>query len=243
MAARTGARRVGARAPGRAPNLKLELSWLAEGHAVVAGSDEVGRGPLAGPVSAGVVLVDAGTGRQPNGLRDSKLLTPQQRERLVPRIRDWALAWGVGHASAQEIDAIGILRALRLAGERALAALPAEPDVVLLDGNYDWFTRPARSHTSPRAAAPSRVELLVKADLVSSSVAAASVLAKVERDRIMTAMAQCHPGYGWHSNKGYSTPDHYAALRALGPCEEHRRTWNLTPCEQLELAELLDAAV
>ena len=243
MAAKSGTRRGNAKAPGRAPNLKLEQAWLADGHVVVAGSDEVGRGPLAGPVTAGVVLVDASTGRQPNGLRDSKLLTPEQREKLAPRIRDWAVAWGVGHASAQEIDTIGILRALRLAGERAMAQLPVEPDLVLLDGNYDWWSRPARCLTSPRTGPPAKVVIKIKADVFCASVAAASVLAKVTRDRIMVELSEHHPGYNWHSNKGYSTPDHYAALRALGPCEQHRLTWNLTPAEQLELEGLLDEAV
>jgi ribonuclease HII len=208
----------------RAPNLRLERTWIAEG-LVVAGSDEVGRGCLGGPVSAGVVVIDASTKRPPTGLRDSKMLTPAARERLVPRIERWAVAWGVGHATAGEIDRIGILAALRLAGERALAALPFTPDVVLLDGSYDWYSRPTRSDGSPLPACPERVVLKVKADVTCASVSAASVLAKVARDALMVELAQHHPGYAWEINKGYATPEHRAAVRELGPCTEHRRSW------------------
>ncbi len=221
---------------GRAPSLRVERRWFADGFAVVAGSDEVGRGCLAGPVSVGVVLVDPGVRRQPTGLRDSKLLPRAAREALVPRIERWARASAVGHASADEIDQIGILAALRLAGERALATLPGEPDLVLLDGNYDWYSRPPRSDASPMAAPPERVELQVKADLTCASVAAASVLAKVARDRMMGDLHHLYPAYGWHENKGYATPEHISALRELGPCELHRRSWRLPGVdEQLEL--------
>jgi ribonuclease HII len=220
----------------KAPNLRLEKSWIAGGM-VVGGSDEVGRGCLGGPVSAGVVVIDASTRRPPAGLRDSKLLTPAAREKLVPRIERWAVAWGVGHASAGEIDRFGILAALRLAGERALVALPAQPDLVLLDGSYDWYSRPMRCDHSPLAAAPERVVLKVKADVTCASVSAASVLAKVARDALMVEMSAQHPGYGWDINKGYATPEHRAALREIGPCAEHRRSWRLgcDDGDQLEL--------
>lgn len=223
--------------PGPVPNLRLERSWLAAGHAAVAGSDEVGRGALGGPVSAGVVVVDGSTRRQPSGLRDSKLLAAQAREALVPRIERWAVAWAVGHASAAEIDAIGILRALRLAGERALSSLPQPPpQLVLLDGNYDWFTRPLPFNHLPVAAVPGRVELRVKADLAHASVAAASVLAKVARDHLMEDLALSYPDYGWDENKGYATPRHTAALIELGPCVEHRRSWRFRCLEAEQLA-------
>jgi ribonuclease HII len=233
-------------APGRAPNLKLERTWLADGHLVVAGSDEVGRGALGGPVSAGVVLVDVATRRPPTGLRDSKLLTRAAREALVPRIERWAVASAVGHASAAEIDAFGILRALRLAGERALAALGTECTVVVLDGNYDWFRRPDPVPGSPLPRPPDHVELRIKADLVCASVASASVLAKVTRDRLMEDLAREHPAYGWDVNRGYATPEHLDALRELGACCEHRRSWRLpgVPVDQLTLdldAPSLDA--
>ncbi|MGA3355054.1 MAG: ribonuclease HII [Acidimicrobiales bacterium] len=212
---------------GRAPNLKIERGMLAAGSLAVAGCDEVGRGSLGGPVSVGMVVVNAATRRPPPGLRDSKLLAPQARENLVPRIQSWSCCWAIGHASAAEIDSIGILRALRLAGERALADLHVPPDLVLLDGNYDWFTRPERTAASPAEIGPERVTLKVKADLTCASVAAASVLAKVARDRLMVELAASYPWYGWQSNKGYAAPEHRAALTEIGPCEEHRRSWHL----------------
>jgi ribonuclease HII len=217
---------------GRAPNLKVEREMLAEGRFAVAGCDEVGRGSLGGPVSVGMVVVNAATRRPPTGLRDSKLLAPAVRESLVPRIESWSCCWAIGHASAAEIDQIGILRALRLAGERALAHLALRPDIVLLDGNYDWFTRPDRSTTSPTIIEPERVTLKVKADLTCASVAAASVIAKVARDRHMVELARSYPWYGWHSNKGYAAPEHRAGLLEIGPCEQHRRSWHLLMSDQ-----------
>lgn len=211
----------------RSPTLRMERAYFAEGHAWVAGSDEVGRGSLGGPVSAGIVVVDQTTGRIPAGLRDSKLLTPRAREALVPKILRWAAASAVGHASAAEIDAMGILAALRLAGERALVTLAIEPSVIVLDGNYDWFSRPPRAAYSPRASAPDNVVLRIKADLTCASVAAASVLAKVERDALMRELSGAHPAYGWAVNMGYGTPEHLAALRDFGACAEHRRSWRL----------------
>jgi ribonuclease HII len=210
-----------------APSLRLERAWLAEGYLFVAGSDEVGRGALGGPVTAGIVVIDASTKRPPTGLRDSKLLSPAAREKLVPRITRWALDSAVGHASSAEIDALGILRALRLAGERAMAALTNSPDIVLLDGNYDWFTRPMPVPGSPLAAPVSNVVMQVKADLLCATSAAASVLAKVERDDIMCDLAVHHPHYGWDVNKGYATSHHIAALREHGPCVHHRSSWRL----------------
>jgi ribonuclease HII len=195
----------------------------------LAAVDEVGRGSLAGPVSVGVVLVDVAVRTAPTGLRDSKLLTPAARDALVPRLRRWAPAWAVGHASAAEIDAIGILRALRLAGERAFAALPERPQLVLLDGSYDWVTRPQPTlFDEPEPdGSPLRVTTRVKADLTCASVAAASVLAKTTRDAMMVELSSAHPAYGWEVNKGYASPEHRAALLEHGPCVQHRRSWNL----------------
>ncbi|MFM7718314.1 MAG: ribonuclease HII [Actinomycetota bacterium] len=210
------------------PTLRVERGLLAAGHALVAGADEVGRGALAGPVTAGVVLLDAAR-KAPDGLRDSKLLSPARREGLVPEIEAWASASAVGHASAAEIDHYGILRALRLAGERALAQLSDLPEVVLLDGNHDWLHRPARIGTSPLAAAAPRVELRVRADLECASAAAASVLAKVARDAIMTDLARAFPAYGWDENRGYASDGHRRAIAQHGPCEHHRKTWQLLP--------------
>jgi ribonuclease HII len=198
--------------------------------------DEVGRGALAGPVSVGVVVINDVCRSAPIGVKDSKLLSHQVRERLVPQIQRWASAYAVGHASPGEIDRYGIMVALRFAGTRALAALPVIPDLVLLDGNYDWLTDPERvglfglldqgSDGDPVAPlAP--VRTMIKADLFCSSVAAASVLAKVERDAMMVALAAEVPGYAWELNKGYSAPEHFAGLESFGPTVHHRRSWRL----------------
>ncbi len=193
--------------------------------------DEVGRGALAGPVSVGVVLIDESCRSAPTGVKDSKLLTPAARAAMVPRIRRWCLAYAVGHASPAEIDEIGIIAALRLAGRRALGAIEIVPDLVILDGNHDWLTAPeevgllAFASDEPPATPP--VTTMIKADLKCSSVAAASVLAKVERDGLMVSAAPSHPAYGWEENKGYASPEHMAALEALGPSELHRRSWRL----------------
>ncbi|TDE88307.1 ribonuclease HII [Occultella glacieicola] len=190
--------------------------------------DEVGRGALAGPVSVGVVVVDADTGRSPAGLRDSKLLRPALREGLCAPIRRWSVASAVGHADPVEIDRIGIIAALRLAGTRALAAIAGdgiEVDVVILDGNHDWLTAPADLFT-PAAPTPP-VTTRIKADLTCSVVAAASVLAKCERDAMMRELHLEFPTYAWHDNKGYSAPEHLAALGSCGPSVLHRRSWSL----------------
>ncbi|MEO7744959.1 MAG: ribonuclease HII [Actinomycetota bacterium] len=212
----------------RAPSLRVERALLREGHLLIAAVDEVGRGALAGPASVGIVLVDGGVRTAPAGVRDSKLLTPAAREALVPRIRRWALAHAVGHAGPDEVDAVGILGALRLAATRALATLP-RPDLVLLDGNHDWLTDPLAGGLFEPTTPP--VRTLIKADMSCSSVAAASVLAKVERDAMMVALHEQHPQYGWAGNKGYSAPEHLAALSEHGPCVQHRRSWRLPACE------------
>ena len=220
----------------RKPSLRVERALQRDGHRLLAGMDEVGRGALAGPVSVGVVVIDDVCRSAPVGVKDSKLLSPQMRERMVPKIQRWATAYAVGHSSPGEIDQYGIMVALRLAGTRALAALPVIPDLVILDGNYDWLTDPERvglfgfvDHRSDRVAvAPCvPVRTMVKADLYCSSVAAASVLAKVERDAMMVALAADVPGYAWELNKGYSAPEHFAALKSRGPSTHHRRSWRL----------------
>jgi ribonuclease HII len=224
---------VSRRPPGRAPRLTVENQLLAEGHAVVAGLDEVGRGSLCGPVTVGVVVVDPGCGAPPRGLRDSKLLTASERTALVPRIRRWVVAFAVAHASSAEIDDYGIIAALRLAGQRALVALPQLPDCVLLDGNHDYLTTPVQlaldvpAPDLPVLALLPVVRTRVKADLTCASVAAASVLAKTTRDALMVGLAREHPDYGWEVNKGYATPQHRQALRQLGPTPYHRVSWRL----------------
>jgi len=217
----------------RKPTLRVERALQREGHRLLAGMDEVGRGALAGPVSVGVVVIDDGCRPAPVGVKDSKLLSHEMRERMVPKIQRWARAYAVGHASPGEIDHYGIMAALRLAGTRALAALPVIPDLLILDGNYDWLTDPERvglmGFLEPGATlAPCvPVRTMVKADLFCSSVAAASVLAKVERDAMMVALAAEVPGYAWELNKGYSAPEHCAALRCHGASVHHRRSWRL----------------
>ena len=222
-----------------APTLRVEKRLLRSGFGRVACVDEVGRGALGGPATVGVVVVDATVRRPLAGVRDSKQLRPAARDELVPRIRRWAADCAVGHASAAEVDAHGITTALRLAAHRAIAMLTAPVDVVLLDGSHDWFTPPAEvglfdpcpgSSPGPDGApdgAPTPVVTLVKADTTCAGVAAASVLAKTERDASMVGLAQRFPGYAWDENKGYASPAHVDGLRRLGPCVEHRRSWNL----------------
>jgi ribonuclease HII len=222
----------------RKPSLRVERELQRAGYPLVAGMDEVGRGALAGPVSVGVVVIDQYCRSAPVGVKDSKLLSHQVRERLVPKIQGWATAYAVGHASSLEIDQHGIMVALRLAGSRALASLSVVPDLILLDGNYDWLTDPRRvgllalAEGEYPAAACAPVRTMVKADMFCSSVAGASVLAKVERDALMVALATEVPEYAWETNKGYSAPEHVAALVAHGPSVHHRRSWHLPGLSQ-----------
>lgn len=227
------------------PSLRREKSLLRQGGHWLAGCDEVGRGALAGPVSVGMVVIDAGARRVPPGLADSKLLSSGRREALVPVIRRWCRASAVGHASPQEVDAWGLTQALRLAGLRALCALDVAPDIVLLDGSFDWLTPPPdqtddadqglwqrepgdRGATPPYPVVPvPSIVTHVKADLSCASVAAASVLAKTTRDAMMIDLAESHPHFGWHENKGYASDQHRDQLRLHGPCDHHRRSWRL----------------
>lgn len=211
------------------PSLRLERELQRAGHRVIAGMDEVGRGALAGPVSVGIVVIDETSPSAPTGVKDSKLLTAAARERMVPRLTRWARAHAVGHAMPGEIDEIGIIAALRLAGTRALARLDVVPDLVLLDGNHDWLTDPAQVglFAGLTGTATPPVHTMVKGDMRCSSVAAASVLAKVERDGMMAELDREHPHYGWADNKGYSASAHMDALSVHGACDHHRRSWSL----------------
>jgi ribonuclease HII len=211
------------------PNMRVERGLLRAGHRLLAAVDEVGRGATAGMCSVGVVLIDASVGRVPAGVRDSKLLTAAAREELVPKIKNWVVGSAVGHASAQEVDELGIIAALRLAAHRALLELGDAPDVILLDGDHDWLSPPkqmglfTQDLTEVKELAP--VVTKVKADLQCASVAAASVLAKVERDTMMCVLAQQYPQYGFEHNMGYLTASHRSALHSSGACPQHRRTW------------------
>ena len=176
----------------------------------IAGIDEAGRGPLAGPVVAAAVIFDRK--RIPKGLNDSKQLTEEVREELFPLIMESALAVGVGEASVDEIDLINIRQATHMAMARAVRALSLIPDFALVDGN-------------DAPALPCPCDTLIDGDARSVSIAAASIVAKVTRDRMMHALHEEHPDYGWASNKGYGTPEHLAALARLGPCAHHRRSF------------------
>jgi ribonuclease HII len=181
----------------------------------VAGVDEAGRGPLAGPVVAAAVILDPG--RRIRGLNDSKLLAPEVRERLAARIRQAALAVGLGWADVAEIDALNILEATHLAMRRALLALPIAPRHVRIDGN-----RAPRLADLPFCAT---LETLVGGDGRDAAIAAASILAKTWRDAFMVRAAERHPGYAFAAHKGYCTADHLAALAMQGPCPMHRRSF------------------
>ena len=220
----------------KAPSLRVERGLLRDGYASLACSDEVGRGALCGPVTVGMVLITAETRTAPQGVRDSKLLSPEARQRLVPRIQRWAPAYGVGHASSAEIDEYGVIAALRLAGHRAMAMLASEPGAVLLDGNHDYLTPPEQlSMLTPPGLLETvpPVVTMIKADMKCAAVAAASILAKTARDAIMVGLADEFPVYGWADNKGYSAPDHIAALAEHGPTPYHRTSWSLPGIEAL----------
>ena len=192
------------------PDFSYEQEAVAQGALRVAGVDEVGRGPLAGPVTAAAVVLDPA--RIPEGLNDSKKLTAKRRAALHDQIMDCAEV-SVAHASVEEIDELNILHAAHLAMERALAGLPNPPDFALIDGNMipNDLTTPARA--------------VIKGDALSVSISAASIVAKIRRDRIMWDLAQQFPGYGWETNAGYGSKSHIAALRNLGATPHHRRSF------------------
>lgn len=209
------------------PRLTLERRLLRERPIVIA-LDEVGRGALAGPVAVGAAVMDERGARRriPAGLRDSKLVPEPKRADVAARAAAWVRASAVGWATSREIDEIGIMRALGLASIRALADLRAhgvipEDAVVVLDGNYDYITA--------AGAAGLTVRPVIKADRDCASVAAASVIAKVARDALMTGLHDSAPVYNWARNKGYASPDHRDAIRVHGITEHHRASWALLP--------------
>ena len=191
----------------RGPTMLLERAFI-NGH--VCGVDEAGRGPWAGPVSAAAVILDPK--KVPKGLDDSKKLSAKTREALETEIKAKALAWCVGFASVEEIASLNILHAAGLAMRRAVEGLSLQPTYALVDGNY-------------RFKLPCEVRTVVGGDGKSKSIAAASILAKVARDRLMIEMDQRYPGYGFASHKGYHAAIHVKALQTLGPCEIHRMAW------------------
>lgn len=219
------------------PTLDYEAGLHAQGARFVIGCDEVGRGAIAGPVAVGMSVVDAMMAPMPVGLRDSKLLSEKRREELAPLTSSWCRFSAVGLASPQEVDQLGISAALGLAGKRALAILHEagagiRDSIVLLDGQFDWLN-PGLTSALP-------VRTLVKADLMCASVAAASVIAKVHRDRLMIDADASTPGYGWAGNKGYGSADHFAAIAELGATDFHRRTWLKQPALFDDLVSVVD---
>jgi len=199
-------------APGRAPTRKIEQELWAQGYDTVVGIDEVGRGAWAGPLVVGAAILPRE--KRVLGVRDSKMLTERERERLFDRIAAWCQAWATGAASQQECDELGMAAAQRLACRRAIEALGVGADVAVSDGTWNFV--------SPSV---DRVEMRVKADRHCLSVAAASILAKVVRDREMRALSESYPYWSFDTNKGYPCPVHKAALQGYGPSAIHRRTW------------------
>ena len=192
------------------PTLTLELLLIESAGGPVCGVDEAGRGPWAGPVSAGAVILNPDD--LPAGIDDSKALPHARREALEIEIKARALAWGVGFASVEEIAELNILHATGLAMCRAIEAMAIQPAAALVDGNYGFKL-------------PCPVRTVIKGDSLSLSIAAASILAKTARDRLMVELDEQYPGYGFAGHKGYNAPIHSAALKALGPCPAHRRSW------------------
>lgn len=192
------------------PSLDIERDTQAGGVLHIAGVDEVGRGPLAGPVTAAAVILDFD--RVPDGIRDSKLLSRPRREKIYAAILETAEV-SVAHASVAEIDDINILQATLLAMTRALESLKTTPDLALVDGQ-----RLPKSLPCPGRS-------IIKGDAICMSIAAASIVAKVTRDRLMWDLAQHYPGYGWETNAGYGSKSHMAALKKLGASPHHRRSF------------------
>jgi len=192
------------------PHYIFESRVLKERPGPICGVDEAGRGPLAGPVVAAAVILNRK--KTPKGLNDSKQLTAENREELYPLIMHMAIAVGVGEASVDEIDLVNIRQATHLAMARAVRALAIAADFALVDGNDP-------------PALPCPCDTIIDGDARSVSIAAASIIAKVTRDRMMAALHEVHPGYGWLTNKGYSTEEHLEALNRLGPCIHHRRSF------------------
>jgi ribonuclease HII len=202
------------------PDLKEERRLRAQGYESVAGLDEVGRGAWAGPLTVGVAVVRPRVQLRsmPPWLRDSKMLSEARREEIFDAVGAWCQAWSVGHASPAECDAWGMTEALRVAARRALAGLGEDPRAVLVDGPVDLL----RHHEDPFGGA---VRPIVDGDAKCASVAAASVLAKVVRDRLMRQEADHFPAFAFERNKGYPSPVHQTALRGYGPTAIHRRSW------------------
>ena len=206
------------------PDLREERRLFDGGHHLVAGIDEVGRGAWAGPVSVGAAVVVESTNESdmPSWLRDSKQLSEARRESIFDSVRGWCFDSSVGHASPTECDRFGMRTALRLASLRALAGLGCVPDAVVLDGPVNLLADPDAPGMDPKMA----VVALKGADATCASVAAASIVAKVVRDRLMRAESVHFPAFGFEQNKGYPSPLHRRALSGYGLTSIHRRSWS-----------------
>ena len=218
------------------PTLEVERRLWRAGHHWVAGIDEVGRGAWAGPLSVGVAVVHPGIRSRtiPYWLRDSKAIAEERREDVFPAVAAWCADAAVGHASARECDRFGMTAAWRLAAYRGLAALELRPDAVVVDGPHDLLRDRAPAAPGapaeevpdlPPVAVPATVLAIVDADARCAAVSAASVIAKVVRDRLMREEAVHFPAYGFETNKGYPSPRHQIALRGYGLSSIHRRSW------------------
>ncbi len=199
---------------GELTGYEIERELAAFGATTIAGVDEVGRGAWAGPVVVCAAVVRAGFPEPPGGLTDSKRLTAKRRAELAAELPGWVAGYAFGSASHEQIDALGMTAALRLAARAALGQLPERPGAVLLDGKHDYIGSPWRVRTA------------VKADLRSVSVAAASVLAKVYRDTLMAELGESCPDFAFADNAGYPAPAHLQALTAHGPTPYHRLSWS-----------------
>jgi ribonuclease HII len=214
------------------PTLDFENNLFSRGAKLIAGMDEVGRGCLAGPVSVGVAVINIDCINPPENLADSKLLTHEQREELLPLVKTWVKDFAVGHASNEEIDEIGLTRALRRAGRRALVQLETKPDHLILDGKHNWLMPEKETQNMFEQEfddGPLSVDLKiitqVKADLTCASVAAASIVAKTTRDQMMSELSKEFPNYFWAENKGYAAPEHLEAIKSFGATKYHRVSW------------------
>jgi ribonuclease HII len=220
------------RAKKNRPTLDFENNLFSRGAKLIAGMDEVGRGCLAGPVSVGVAVISIENINPPENLADSKLLTHEQREELLPLVKTWVKDFAVGHASNEEIDEIGLTRALRRAGRRALVQLVTKPDHLILDGKHNWLMPEKETQNMFEQEfddGPLSVDLKiitqVKADLTCASVAAASIVAKTTRDQMMAELSKEFPNYFWAENKGYAAPEHLEAIKSFGATKYHRVSW------------------
>ena len=220
------------RAKKNRPTLDFENTLFSRGAKLIAGMDEVGRGCLAGPVSVGVAVISIENINPPENLADSKLLTHEQREELLPLVKTWVKDFAVGHASNDEIDEIGLTRALRRAGRRALVQLVTKPDHLILDGKHNWLMPEKETQNMFEKEfddGPLSVDLKiitqVKADLTCASVAAASIVAKTTRDQMMSELSKEFPNYFWAENKGYAAPEHLEAIQSFGATKYHRVSW------------------